>query len=539
MNREETHALFAEGKDAWNNWAERLLTERQALKAEGKWQVSVDGHGNVKGKNEVTRRWIDAAGAVFSTPHAPHTFETAVNFDGWVLPCRAGFVKAIFQSSAEFVGTVFLGFADFSGATFVEATSFGELKFESSAWFEKATFLHNVWFEGVSFGGHARYLGAEFLGGSASFYRSTFHGEAWFKEAKFDADTAFDHTRFVSQAWFDNASFHDVGFERATFEDTVSFAAATFAVAGFGLARFKGIASFAKTQFNGSADFGAIQGESAFSLMDARFLVVPSFVQAHFAEAPRLDNSLFGSRHLQLKRLWGRNRAKDKTANTPDVSAQWRALKRLAIQGHDHEREQTFFAEELRSLRGTTDWLLPRLWNFFSRDGRVWPGGGRYWFGLLYQAFSDFGRSLMRPLLWWCGGIIVFALAYLDRHFAASAYPTDLVGWVVGRVHERFGAANDISLGLTCLKGDGDPFAAAVYLAVHKGSLVAGLGGDDKLLQAYACLYGEDNSYTASAQQLIPVIPDSVVFLGLLQTVLSATFIFLFLLALRSHFRIK
>lgn len=186
------------------------------------------------------------------------------------------------------------------------------------------------------------------------------------------------------------------------------------------------------------------------------------------------------------------------------------------MQGKDHECELWFFAEELKSLRGSTDWLLPRPWNLFRRGKRVWPGGGRYWLGLLYQLFSDFGRSMGRPVLWWGITTSAFATYYFSRHL---------------------GTHNPVSLG--CLKGQGDPFWAAVYLAAHKGLFFTGLGGWDKLTQAYICLYGENPNYTASVQQLLPEIPDAVVFAGFAQTTLSATLIFLFLLALRNQFRLQ
>ena len=94
---------------------------------------------------------------------------------------------------------------------------------------------------------------------------------------------------------------------------------------------------------------------------------------------------------------------------------------------------------------------------------------------------------------------------------------------------------------LACLKGTAsEPTAAALYLSFHKGSLIAGLGGSDKLTQAYACLYGEDSSFgELTRQKLIPVIPDAVVFWSLGPTILSAALIFLFLLAVRNQFRIK
>lgn len=46
-----------------------------------------------------------------------------------------------------------------------------------------------------------------------------------------------------------------------------------------------------------------------------------------------------------------------------DAAARWRALKRIAVQAHDHERELDFLAEEIKSLRGVRDWPLPNpLW---------------------------------------------------------------------------------------------------------------------------------------------------------------------------------
>jgi len=67
-----------------------------------------------------------------------------------------------------------------------------------------------------------------------------------------------------------------------------------------------------------------------------------------------------------------------------------------------------------------------------------------------------------------------------------------------------------------------------------------GLGQDQKLDLAYACLYGTTSLNAAGAANGdIPIIPDSVAYLSIAQTLLSATLIFLFLLAVRNHFRIK
>jgi hypothetical protein len=75
-----------------------------------------------------------------------------------------------------------------------------------------------------------------------------------------------------------------------------------------------------------------------------------------------------------------------------------------------------------------------------------------------------------------------------------------------------------------------------LYLAVHNGSLVASLGGTEKLKQTYLCLYG---NVGAGSSIGAPTIPDAVVYVGLLQAIFSGVLVFLFLLAVRNHFRIK
>jgi hypothetical protein len=39
MNRKATLALYAQGCEAWNAWAEKLLAKRHAIEAAGNWCV--------------------------------------------------------------------------------------------------------------------------------------------------------------------------------------------------------------------------------------------------------------------------------------------------------------------------------------------------------------------------------------------------------------------------------------------------------------------------------------------------------------------
>jgi len=201
-----------------------------------------------------------------------------------------------------------------------------------------------------------------------------------------------------------------------------------------------------------------------------------------------------------------------------DLAARWRALKRLAIQGHDHAREQTFFKGELKARR----WSEDKPWDAV------------FWFGVFYQVLSDFGRSLLRPLLWWGVSVVCFAGLYVAQHPDIAKESSPSIG---SAFHHLADSGGEMPL-LNCVAGSGDPWVAALTLSVQKGLLVSGVVPREKLNQIYACLYGvhpADATYDA----LSPKIPDTVTALGFLQYPLSAALIFLFLLATRNHFRIK
>ncbi len=95
----------------------------------------------------------------------------------------------------------------------------------------------------------------------------------------------------------------------------------------------------------------------------------------------------------------------------------------------------------------------------------------------------------------------------------------------------------------SCVEAEGDPLWAALGLSLRNGLLFPGFASTAKQNQIYRCLYGvEPGKGDTSVQprsRLPPMIPDGISFLGLLQNLYSAVLIFLFLLALRNHFRIK
>ena len=330
----------------------------------------------------------------------------------------------------------------------------GKRDFKNLAEFHQATFKSNAMFTSVAFKSVAEFWGATFEG-VAAFGRARFEGRAEFEEVPFEGTALFWEVIFEGDA-------------------------------RFGLSTFEHSTNFYGTKFRAKADFKAVQGNSVFTMADAEFIEVPDFQQATFVQAPRLDNVKIGpqlTRRDKLKAFFikgeseraGRWRAlrpnpeKLKLPGHPlpesERAGRWRALRRLATQGHDHASEQLFFRGELLARRGVTD----RYWH------------AAFWLGVFYQLFSDFGRSLIRPLLWWAVGVLVFATIYLSHYPGGGE-------WFL----------------LKCVAGTGKPWVAALGLSLHR-SLPALSGFGDTLPQFQACLYG-----VQSENPFRPIIPYAV-----------------------------
>ncbi len=98
---------------------------------------------------------------------------------------------------------------------------------------------------------------------------------------------------------------------------------------------------------------------------------------------------------------------------------------------------------------------------------------------------------------------------------------------------------------IPCVAANDDPLWAAIGLSFRNGLLFPAFASTAKQNQIYRCLYGlegRDGEGELSAElraRLLPKVPNGIAFLGLVQNLFSAVLIFLFLLAVRNHFRIK
>jgi len=443
-------------KSVWNSWANELLSRRVELEKSGQWcsavRQSENSYVEVElGDNQQSQAWLSEAFVDFSKLNF-------VPVDGALIDADLEHLKpsrtVMLEQWASRLNFRNLDLAsrtlDFSGFIFPGSCDFFGTRFFVPVYFSRALFY-----------------------GSGGFRRSYFFDPVDFDNAKFKSHAWFSRTKFCEQANFSSAEFMGLArFAGAYFQDIAVFLNTKFHNAWFLSVIFTGRAEFNGSVFYSDADFIACQSGRAFLLSRVAFVEQPpNFTQATFNQAPDLDDVKF-----PLPSFWRRGEE--------GLIAKYRAIRRVAIQGADYEREQMAFKGEIRSKRGTE-----HRWYHAA-----------FWYGLAYDALSDFGRSMSRPSLIWLISIAVFALFYLANS---------------GKWGSAFA---------DCAAAGAPNYESALIIS-WKNALPF-IGIDSKAEEiARGCLYGA-------------AVYGGIAIQGL-QKVWSAVLIFLFLLAVRNQFKIK
>ncbi len=461
MNREETLALYElaqkEGVEAWNKWANEMLEERKRLEESGEWQFkTVSENLTIPGNNK-TKLWFEKSEANFSDADTPHIFRDDAKFSGFHFPANANFSNSTFTKFAEFDNCVFFENAVFNNVNFKDYTNYSKAKFEKNAIFTFCNLTGVSIFTLIKFNKFS------------SFEYATFNGITFFLNCKFSDESNFSNSTFNNKVDFTSSKFiKNVLFINANFNDQTIFSIA---------------------QFFSFTDFNSINAENSLSLERVKFhKEIPNFIQASFKEAPRLDNIEFGNNVSPGNFLNSIN-----SFIHPDIKARYQALKRFAIQAHDHENEQRFWAGELRSDRSlrTED----GSWNLRPLVSAFW------WGNIAYGCVSDYGRSIVRPI-----GTLLFLICLMTGlHLTKSKTPLTY-----------------------------DKAFSAGYIAANKSFLYLGTDPTKRSIikEKYSALYGANENQT-------PKIPKTILTAEFFQTLLSAIFIFLALLGIRNNFKMK
>ncbi len=482
-------------------------------------------------------------------------FHGSLDFSKVKCAAVARFDEAQIRTDATFEGTIFAGVVSFSKAQLAGNTKFTEAQFSGDARFGEAVFKAPANFDRAQVWANLSLRDAR-LEQDASFIDMRVEGDARLRNAKFGGKADFDDVRvkgetdlgeaeFAGPAQFRMSHFGgplravacqfraSLDFTGSAFGKGADFQGSTFhAPATFREARFDGPVSFASTMFNAAADFSAIQSRVAFVLADASFGSVPSFLEASFHEPPRVDH-MSVTDPLRRWNQWSTPGISDprphgfrlmKVCADPDASAKYRRLKKLAFEAQDQTREQEFYAQELRCRR-------------FWYDRPFGRGVAKFWLGWFYGGMANFGRSMLRPFMLWFASIFVFALYYLSQR--DIGWSAAVSGAAAGEVRKSsfwdwtdraFAMFSSAAEG-ACVAAKSSPFGEAVYLSFRNALLMTGWDDEDTARRVFGCLYGLDGPY--------PIVPLSVSAVSLLQMVMSAILIFMFLLALRNLLKVR
>jgi hypothetical protein len=526
--KDADEAAHEAAKSCWNAWVKALIDERNGIEKAGSWSERQEGwhaRARVDFRSCIFKADIKkGAGATIAIDTIASKAERDLNsiagedfitrFDGYIFPGDADFRHAIFVGEAWFENAIFMresNFAccdfkrrtlfsycrfftgaDFAFASFADIASFLYTKFSDDCTFESASFGGQTLFQDVKFDARATFDVASFadavmfnnacFAADASFDSVTFSSCADFKKVNFLADAEFRHATITGAALFDDVKFSKTtGFVSASFVGEAWFRSAIFeGPCSFDGATFSSGVTFSNAKFgNGGtqdANFTAIKADRAFNLTEASFSSVPNFSQARFTEAPDLD-----SVSLPLPKALRRGCKQN--------IVKYRAIRRMAIQSADYEREQMAFKGELRSRRLTID--------------KWWHLG--MWFGLLYDGLSDCGRSIVRPLLLSVALLALFPVIYLSN---AGVSPRE---WQ---------SACDAS-GI-------QKWERAVSISLSSGIPIIGGSRTEEAREFQACVV-----------KLGADVPLSLTIFQVVQSLASAVLIFLLLLAIKNRFKIK
>lgn len=319
-------------------------------------------------------------------------------------------------SDQDFSGFIFPGRVTFSGSKLSGHTSFENSEFRGEVDFSKTTFSKGANFVDAHFYGDTNFSFSNFGDGGSNFCRSQFHvGYVNFS----DATMGKDKTDFISAKFFNDITFFSrtnfsgsiTAFRRTLFSGDCTFRGAHFD---------NGNVTIIDAEFHRHSNFSGASFNFPLNIEGAVFKQVPDFrrtkLAAHFTfhnvsvEFPSVlipdKTNNFGEINDVQKQKGAKNIEEEDNTNKEPVSDKYRRLKDLALLAKDHEKEQEFFANELRAKR----------FNKYRNQGSV-----SHWI-LAYDWTSDFGRSVIQPLSWLGGTWIIFGTGYW---LSAMFFPLD------------------------------------------------------------------------------------------------------------------
>lgn len=477
--------------DIWSEDKTLSLAQKKTVSAnakllakEGAWKKRVNAFESalVKVGND---RACEKKRAMYEIRFDRHEFDMS-GFGGRVFPVSVSFREVKFPRAVHFDNVKFLGIAHFYKIEFIDTVNFEAAVFSKAADFSSAIFSDVAYFANVKFSGEASFINAKFLG-TTNFGCTEFSATANFYISKFSNLAEFAGALFSGEAFFSNAIFSGVAnFPHTKFKKDLNFRGTEFHSA---CAISSGVEVegnlFVRSMFAGSADFSRLEVKGTTSLSGSEFHQIPDFTDAKLDRPPDIAGMVVPQPETQKDKWWQFRQA----VKSDDV-VKLRKLKSMALDASDHEKDGEFFAKEMLAKRG---------WETTSFSGLL--------FNTLYWKLSDFGQSFVRPLVGLFFSLSIFPILYLVAVF-----------W--GQL--RYPNSDEVYLALQLSMRNFLPFF---------GSLFRFSPRPKEHNSAFMNTYHDLVNKGLDADWLVAI--------GIVQNIIGAVLLFLFLLALRNKFRLK
>lgn len=366
-------ALARLGKTVWNAW-------RNAYPCE----INISVLGEISSSGPL----VDLTG---------YDFSENINFAGFQFGDGANFEGVCFSKWAVFEGAQFGVRANFNFTRFEDYTVFLGAQFDEDAKFTGAKFKGQTTFEGGQFDCHACFRGAQFLCSVIDF-----------KGVQFGDFASFSCAIFESYAEFDGDSWAGLGYsvygenldDRRVWAESRNLDPKKFGRISFGGAQFLGGAGFSNRCFTRAANFGLTNEYSTtlHFLRDSHGKIVPGKIieevkitkdqPTFFKYPPEFHNSILHQDTTFNGAIF------PKKAHGNEMCARaYRTLKLAFAQQHAVREEQRFFKLEM------------------AEEAEL-DAGAKQWLYHIYKEVSDYGFSLIRPLVWGLVLTGLFAVIY-------------------------------------------------------------------------------------------------------------------------------
>jgi uncharacterized protein YjbI with pentapeptide repeats len=413
-------------------------------------------------------------------------FKDKAEFNNTKFNGRVLFNSTKFERDALFGQVEFAGYVSFYATEFKRVTIFSLSKFKDETSFEYSRFGHSknqsAIFADVQFEGDADFSETSFAG-QLNLRKSTFKFECRFIKAKFSDDVDFEEAKLIGDADFSGAAFNGRGiFHYTEFGAKATFATAVFnSFAHFEKAKF-GNASFDSTVFKSRVDFGGVTFVSRASFQYAKFHNIGHFVaigkseglgpskiktdsEVYFSyvdlftpdarlifDALNLRDWSFGwtvglsdYRLFQFEDVeWKKKGDNRKFTRDEDLAINEKGEFLCEMAAEVYRRLRKNYEDRL-AYDTASDFHIGQMEMHLLNPSTSKPKKFFLWW---YKWISNFGESVGRPLWWFTGLWLVFALIWSLKGFEYNGGSVNLDlprPWLMA---PGFELAKDIGRGL-------------------------------------------------------------------------------------------